>query len=156
MLAAMLSQMQISTLGVTDGTEVAPGQVGELISASGSTIINSGASGVYTVVNSLYLSPGDWGIYANFWVDLTAVVGASNTWLMMTPATLPLDQTDGAPPGSGVAWQGLGDAAVSEGGTVGPVRMLTSTPIPCDLRGEIVATSGQASLKWAMTARRIR
>jgi hypothetical protein len=158
MLQAMLSQLQISTLGVTDGTEVAPGQVGELITASGTTIINSTpGTSTFTVINSMYLSPGDWGIYANYYAYLTGLVSMVQWYLMLTPATLPLDQTANAPPGAGVAWQGFaGSTQAQDGGTVGPVRMLTSTPIPCDLRANADATSGTVNVVWAMSARRIR
>jgi hypothetical protein len=157
-LVSLLNQTVVSTLGVTDGTEAAPGQVGEILSASGTTIVNSTTSTTaYTVINTLSLSPGDWGIYANFYITTTGLTGETEAWLTLMPTSVPLADTDGTPPGQGVAWQGFtGAVSAQEGGTVGPVRVIGAAAVPIDLRVILVATAGQAQVVWSMTARRIR
>jgi hypothetical protein len=157
-LLSLLSQSVVSTQGVTDGSEAAPGKVGEIITASGNTIVNAVTGATYTVINTMSLSPGDWGIYANYFIYSTNVVGATAAWLVLLPTSIPLASTDGTPPGQGVAWQGIGGptATSNEGGTVGPVRTISAAADPVDLRANLQATSGQFNVYWSVTARRIR
>lgn len=154
-LATMLSQMQVSSLGVTDGTEAAPGQVGEMVVAQGATTLAMGSDGtVYVVVNSLTLSPGDWQITANYWID--SVAGSTFTELTvgLMPTTIPLSETINQLATPDVAWSGE-TAGTSMGGTVGPTRQLQSTTVAADLRVNLIGT-GSGSFQWAMMARRMR
>ena len=149
--------------GVTDGSDAAAGQIGEFITANGSGAIPATAPGsAYTVAETLTLNPGDWDVYANFYTLISAsggtVVGGTAWWGVLCPSSLPLGSTDGTPPSASVAWIGGADTAIplSDGGTIGPVRLSSATAAGMDIRLIVSGTSGTAQISWAISARRMR
>ena len=62
--------------GVTDGSDAAAGQIGEVISNVITTVVVL-TTGVTSVVGQINLTPGDWDVCGEVWVN---VVGASLTF----------------------------------------------------------------------------
>lgn len=73
-------------LGVTDGSDAQPGQVGEFVSASSSIPYTAYPTATQVVVSSIVLQPGDWDVWGL--VTFTTNIGIAALYLSPQPAGL--------------------------------------------------------------------
>jgi hypothetical protein len=79
----------VAIMGVTDGSNALPGQIGEVISSTVTTNVPM-AQTTATNITSVLLTPGDWDISGEAWVTPTAATGnAIVAGLNITSANLP-------------------------------------------------------------------
>lgn len=116
----------LAIAGVTDGSHAPPGAVGELLSAS---VTNAAVHfSVRTVLLSLPLTPGDWDVWAEFFMGQ----GVGGTQVQNVHAVLSTSSTL-ASGNLGLGYVGSGNLQANDpiGGTVAAqqVNVTTATPI---------------------------
>jgi Collagen triple helix repeat (20 copies) len=72
--------------GVRDGSDAAPGMVGEIISNRTTTVATPLASGINTVITNVNLTPGDWEVCGEAWFNI-ALPGATAVTAAITTST---------------------------------------------------------------------
>ena len=145
----------LALMGVTDGSDALPGQVGEVISS----VVGLGSgltSGVSVNVTSIVLTPGDWDITGDVYFtgsQLTSIFAGINT----VSATIP------TPPLTGIN-VGRSQLVIASGTVLGSAQMLSlrtcraslAAPTTYYLVVNVVYTTGPIAASGAIWARRAR
>lgn len=139
-------------LGVTDGSDAAAGQIGEYLSATGSS--GSLTTGVAVDLATLTLSAGDWDVTGSATFTPSVELAGAQAWLNTVAAT-PAD------PGRMVVAVAPGSGPTELGGTgilVGPVRYSIAAPstVAVHLGVQTSFPSGTVSSNVWIRARRVR
>jgi hypothetical protein len=135
--------------GVTDGSNAAAGQVGEVIanSVTGSSVPTNA-----TVINlvTITLSPGDWDVFAMCFLNSASAVASNYAWgISTTSATLP---AQGAYSGISMSTSNMGGVGLP----VPPQRYNVTAATTLYLVCLAVASSGTVTGNGSMYARRMR
>jgi hypothetical protein len=143
-------------LGVTDGSEAQPGQIGERLYT---TILTANATPLttnsVTDVLSLTLPPGDWDVLGYLATSGTSAdISEVMVWLNSQSTTLP-------PPDLSADFAVMMLNIVNGMSTrtqlqTGPVRMLTGSATPIYLSCRLLWHSGTVSAAGSIRARRMR
>lgn len=78
----------VSRTGITNGSNAAPGQIGELLSAGQATALSMTTNATLNVV-TLSLTPGDWKVYGVATLTNSAAATVMGAGVSSTSATLP-------------------------------------------------------------------
>ena len=141
--------------GVTDGSNAAPGQIGEVISnvrvaASALTLTTGVAQNVCTIT----LTPGDWDVQGNAWFSV-GTGGATNiqTGINSVSAAVPTDAAIGV---TRYTENMALTASAGQMRTLSPCRVNVTASTPYYLYGSVSFPSGTCTVYGAMWARRAR
>jgi hypothetical protein len=140
------ADVRAASMGVTDGSNAAAGQIGEFLSSTGPAV--SIGSGANTTLTSIALTAGDWDVWGT--VQMVAGVSASN--LVASVSTTA--STAGPTPFGLVLAAGtiLTYTAIS----APMVRLSSAGPLTAYLIGQLVFSSGSPQLQGQIYARRVR
>jgi hypothetical protein len=139
----------IPKLGVTDGSNAAAGQVGEVITANmGSAGVNIPASNTWTNVLSITLTPGDWDVVGT--INITSSAGATNIAATQSLTTAPSSAM-------GDFWVQIYGVTLSEfGSAIPPQRYTVTANTIVYLLGFCAFTTGTVTAYGQLIARRMR
>lgn len=132
-------------IGVSNGSNASAGSVGEVMTASGSSVALS--NNVSANICSVTLTPGDWQVEANILITggaLTAANGGVNTTSGTSPASAMLGQYVSSTTFSAIGW------------AVPTQRFNISTNTTVYLVGTSAFSSGSSNGNGAILARRMR
>jgi hypothetical protein len=141
--------------GVTNNSNAAAGMVGEFLSTSVTTGVNL-PNNTPTNVATLTLTAGDWDVNGETWIDVAAAsAGATPEAAINTvSATLPTS------PGTGTSRSHSPISMAASTSIFVPLRTTrvssSTASFPVYLVGQLNVTSGTASARGVITARRRR
>lgn len=158
-------------MGVTDGSEAAPGEVGEVISAY--NFVSAAAVSSISGIASITVSPGDWNVSLAYWVatsfDLpytTGVTGAYTIQVTTNPSIFTNEwfygfaQHDSPITVKSSTWGTV--TGCETAGSIGPGRLNITVPtvLTFNTQGKLIypagATIANSSALGVLTARRMR
>ena len=141
--------------GASDGTEAAPGDIGEFLTASlAHGVAHPMTSGVPIDVAWLDLTAGDWDVWGNivFFPSGAATISIISGWVAPSSATIP-----GALESEGyVTLRTAFTAGAVQGLPIGRVRLLTTTTQRLYLTGAAVFGAAGVDIFGTLNARRMR
>ena len=139
--------------GVTDGSNAAPGQVGEVISIVGGTGFGLGTAGATIAVASIALPAGDWEISGEAWFSISGVPTLIRAAVAVSGTTIPTAMSQAsavirlAAPFTGASDQIL---------ALSPCRRNAATGANYNLLVAATFSSGTGSAGGRLSARRMR
>ena len=139
---ALGTPVPVGTMGVTDGSNAAAGQIGESITASGAA--TALVTSVYKNVTSISLTPGDWDVSGHLTVNSSVANGNFQGGITTT--------SNGAAQNFVLAGMSLTNLSLD----VGPIRILNTAPTVVYLVGFCIFASGTATAGGNIRARRMR
>jgi hypothetical protein len=151
--AATKQYADAKTLGVTDGSDAAAGQIGEVIS---SVVLSPGVSlgnGVAANITTIALTAGDWDVQGEVWIALAPAIVSILGWIS------PTSVSTGAQAALNAARFTVSGAAGFFTGTAAlpfrPARVSLSAPATYYLG--VTASGGASNTAWGnIWARRMR
>lgn len=137
-----------SAPGVTNGSDAAPGAIGEFMMTIGASGVPLGSAGVPTNVATLDLTPGDWDLAGNVAFNTTGATGAVAAGVNATSATFGdiFTHISGS----------LGSGVSQRLGTGGSQRINITLVTTVYLVASATLSSGAATATGRIWARRVR
>ena len=140
-------------VGVTDGSDAAPGEIGEFIASvvagPGAAITNNVAADVTTIA----LPPGDWDVRGEVWFALEAgTAGEVEAAISTASASLPADAGQGARVAQSFVHQTMTAQVLS----LAPCRISASVTRQVYLVARCGLTAGSKTAYGRIEARRVR
>lgn len=141
--------------GITDGSNAAAGNIGEVLSASQATDVAMTSNTAINVA-VLNLSPGDWTVSGVVTHDPSAAPSALTAAISMTSAALPNAAAVVGGTGSMSQWRWAFTSGVTQTMQAGSVRVNVSAPTAVYLVARAVFGSGTCGATGYIAARRMR
>lgn len=145
-------------MGVTDGSDAASGQVGELL-RNIITTQNAVVNGIAADVATLNLTPGDWDVFGNIVTSGSSTkVSDIKIWLSNQSRTLPTAADMATFAISELNFGTGGQAGVNTNTQIatGPTRVNITTPTTMYLSCSIAWSGGTVATAGGIRARRMR
>jgi len=154
-LDAATKQYAEKPFGVTNGSDAAAGIVGEVVQTLITTLVNLPAN-TATNVGSIALTPGDWDVCGELWLQMPAAAAGTQIYAGLTPTSAVMPTAPALATGRNVQTGTFPISSQAYALPVGPVRASIASTTTYYLVGQINASSGVGGGTGKIWARRRR